>query len=102
MHVLVPAALVALLVTPVVAFLAWNRVRTRRHTALLVAVVAVAAAWFVVVYLVSIDYRDADGFVDCWPHCSRWLETVRLILPLGPLVALALVGVALVSSRARR
>lgn len=101
--VIVPTALAAIVTAPIVVALAWRRSRNRLSAALLAGVVLVAAGWFVVVGLVSSDYHDADGWVDCWPHCSRWQETVRLVLPTAPLVALALaLGALLAAHRVSR
>ena len=42
----------------------------RRALPLVVAVAGLALAFVIAAVLIAQDYRDADGWVDCWPNCS--------------------------------
>jgi hypothetical protein len=78
--------------------------RTRRRTLpLVVAVAGLATAFVIAVVLIAHDYRDADGWVDCWPHCSTlqtgvgvafiWGGALLVVAGLVSLGALAVVAV---------
>jgi hypothetical protein len=45
------------------------------------------------------DYRDADGWIDCWPHCSALQQAtgagLSYVPALGVLVAAGTIAVAL-------
>lgn len=90
---LVPAALV---------YLGWRRGRLGRT---LVAVGAgLLGLWGLSALAVETDYRDADGFVDCWPSCTAFQDAVRIgflgVLP--ALVGVVLLAGALLVIGARR
>ena len=85
-------AIVALLAPAVVlgALLvaSWRR---RRLGPMFLAVVAVlAAAWALAFAAQAADFRDADGWVDCWPHCSLLQEAVGRTLFYAPIDAVLL------------
>jgi hypothetical protein len=65
-----------------------------RHRRLLLAsggsLALLAVSWVLAALAVRTDYRDADGFVDCWPGCSTFQDAVGVTLFYGP-VAGALV-----------
>jgi hypothetical protein len=53
----------------------------------------------------TLPYRDAGGWVDCWPSCSPVQHAVGISLWVGPLVGLLVVCVGaagLVLRRLRR
>jgi hypothetical protein len=39
--------------------------------------------YVVAILFIETDYRDADGFMDCWPWCSALQEAVWLVFWLG-------------------
>ena len=84
--VLVAAAVVAVLV-------AASR-RGRLFVAAAGLVGALAVAWILAAVAVRTDYRDADGFVDCWPYCSTFQNTVGATLVYGPLTAVLVLAIA--------
>jgi hypothetical protein len=94
---IVPAAVVAIVLAPILALIALASRPSRGGLVLLALAAAVCACWLLFVQLVANDYRDADGFVDCWPHCTAWQESVSWVLFLGPIVACVLAGLALVT-----
>lgn len=63
-----------------------------------------AAAWIVANELVARDYRDADGYVDCWPSCTVLQDTVGLAIWYGPVlwVVLAVLAAVLAALSRRR
>jgi hypothetical protein len=76
----------------------------RRHllAAFVSMLTALAVAWAVAVLAVRADYRDADGFVDCWPYCSTFQDVVGATLFYGPVAALLLlVGAGILLARRR-
>jgi hypothetical protein len=99
---LVPAAVVSIAAAPILALLAWARRPTSAGLALLLMALAVAAIWGSYVAFLAADYPDADGFVDCWPHCTTWQKSVGWVLFGGPILAAILAGLALITAlRAR-
>ncbi|HYZ18488.1 MAG TPA: hypothetical protein VE615_02995 [Gaiellaceae bacterium] len=55
----------ALIVAPLASILAWVLRRDRLRLVLMVAVLAAAALWLVVIAVILTGWRDLDGFVDC-------------------------------------
>jgi hypothetical protein len=83
-------ALVALVVFGSLLFIAWRRGRLAR---MFVAVtVVLVVAWGLALAAIWTDYRDADGFVDCWPSCSHFHRAVASAFWYGP-VMFVLLGV---------
>lgn len=72
--------------------------------ALVSLLTALAGGRVLAVLAVRADYRDADGFVDCWPYCSTFQDAVAAVLFFGPLAAVLLLAFAalLVALRQRR
>lgn len=68
--------------------------RISRHGRLGLAFLAVttvlAAAWLLAKLAVRVDYRDADGYVNCWPGCRLLQEAVGWAIWYGPLLFIAL------------
>jgi hypothetical protein len=94
----------AFLVAPFAAVGAWLRRRSRLRFALMLAVLAVVALWLLVIGVALTGYRDMDGAVDCWPHCSGLQETVRWafwLLPGAALVGAFLSVGSLLAPRSR-
>jgi hypothetical protein len=78
--------------------------RGRLLAALVVILMALAASWAAAATAVRADYRDADGFVDCWPYCSTFQDVIGGTLFYGPVAALVLLvtaGMLLVRRRLR-
>lgn len=63
---------------------------------------ALLTAWVAVAMLVSTDYRDADGFFDCWPDCTPWQDAVLGVILGVPVMLAGLTLGALVARIARR
>jgi hypothetical protein len=72
-----------------------------------------AASWLVLVFgavafllaflAIGTDYRDADGFFDCWPNCTALQDTVGIAFFTGPAIAfLGVAGLGLESVLRRR
>jgi hypothetical protein len=61
-------SLFALVAFGLLLFIAWRRGRLARMFVTITVVLAVA--WGLALAAIWTDYRDADGFVDCWPSCS--------------------------------
>lgn len=87
--------------------LAWWR--GRLWVALLAVILALASMWGLAFVATWTDYRDADGWVDCWPACTLLQDGVGTVLVLGPLViaaslllALVLAAVTLLRGRSSR
>jgi hypothetical protein len=100
--VLVPAAITSIVAAPILALVAWARRPTGLGLALLLIALTTVAVWGSYVAFVAADYRDADGFVDCWPGCTAWQTSVRWVLVGGPILAAVLAGLALITAwRAR-
>ena len=81
--------------------------RLRRGTlVLLVATLLLSGAYVTSTILIVTDYEDADGFMDCWPHCSDVQEVVRFAFWFcgGLLVLIAVFGLlgALIAALANR
>lgn len=83
--------LVAALVFLALALLIYRMWRRGRIGLTVLAVTAViAAAWILARAAVRADYRDADGYVDCWPTCSALQDAVGLAIWYGPLLSIIL------------
>jgi hypothetical protein len=98
-------ALALLIVVPGIALYAgWRRGRFAMAFGAVVA--AVLGVWGASLLTIATDYRDADGHVDCWPHCTAYQKAIGGVfwytIPLVTLLALASAGVVLVSRWRRR
>lgn len=58
------------LVGGTVAALAWARKFRRTSELSSIALVVSTFAWLAAKVAIADDYRDADGYADCWPSCS--------------------------------
>lgn len=88
--------MVALLfVVPPVALLAAFVVRARRPgtltRAVFTAVVLLCALYALAWAAILTDVGDADGFVDCWPHCTLLQNSVGIAVSWSPVLMAALV-----------
>jgi hypothetical protein len=79
---------------------------THATSALLVLTVSLGALWILDYVVIATDYKDADGFSDCWPACSTLQDLVALVfwyggalLVLTILFSLGALAVALVRRR---
>ena len=48
------------------------------------------------------DFRDADGAIDCWPHCSATQDLVKWSFAIGAVLLAALVAVAALRAGLKR
>ncbi len=89
-------AIVALLAPVVVlgALLLFSRRQGRLGPMFLAAVVLLAAAWALAAAAQATDFRDADGFVDCWPSCSLLQQAVGWTFFYAPIDAVLLAVLA--------
>lgn len=69
-------------------FIAWRRERLARAFVAVTAVLVVA--WGAALAAIWTDYRDADGFVDCWPSCSHFQHAVASAFWYGPAIFVVL------------
>ena len=92
-----PRIVLALLLT--VAVVTGLVLAHRRHRLVLAAasmLVLLTAAWTVAFAAAAGDFHDADGFIDCWPHCSALQDSVGISLFYAPVLALLIVVVTVV------
>ena len=75
-----------LLLVGILFFLAYRRgvLLTVALAVFLLAIAASALAY----WAAATDYRDADGFVDCWPHCTAIQDATGWGVVLAPVVGL--------------
>jgi hypothetical protein len=58
-----------------------------------VAAVALALVWLAAAVAFAADYREADGFMDCWPDCTALQSTIEFVLFVVPaMFVLVLLG----------
>ena len=98
-----PVALTAVVAIAVVAalFLSHRRGRLGWAAVVLLAISGVASS--LVLAAIQTDYRDADGFVDCWPHCTAFQEAVQVTLFLTQsLFAIGVVAAVVAIDQRRR
>jgi hypothetical protein len=76
--------------------------RNRLVLALSMSVLVLAGLWLATAIAVYTDWRDADGFVDCWPNCSAYQDASGAILLGAPAVLAAWLAVAALFSWRRR
>ena len=50
---------------------------------LLIGAALVSSAYVAANVMIATDYKDADGFVDCWPYCSGVQEAVKVAFWFG-------------------
>jgi hypothetical protein len=95
------ALTIALVVAPLSAIGAWLRRRDRLRVLLMTVVLAAVGLWLVLIGVALTGWRDLDGAIDCWPHCSTEQEAVKVVFWAAPLTALVF-AVASVASLLRR
>lgn len=87
-----------ILVAPLVAVpLAWAlrlKLPGRASTVFNWAVIALAVAWVTAFVAMEVDFKDADGFIDCWPSCSYLQEIVGYVILYGGVASLIICGLA--------
>jgi hypothetical protein len=66
----------------------------RLRSAVAACVLALGALWLAALAAVQTDWRDADGFVDCWPSCTLYQDTTGVILIWSPVAVPVWLGVA--------
>ena len=75
-------------VTSILALYLAHRIGRLLATSL--AMIAIAATTFVLALVaVERDFRDADGFMDCWPNCTLFQEVVGVTVFAAPIVFIA-------------
>jgi hypothetical protein len=92
----------ALVLGPIVTGLTWLATRRRLALSIFAIVTLLDALWLTVLALVAHDYRDMDGFIDCWPSCTVEQQTAGGVLFYTPLLmALIIAGSFVVLARRR-
>jgi hypothetical protein len=66
----------------------------RIRSTLAACVFALGVLWLTTLAAVRTDWRDADGFVDCWPGCTLYQDATGAVLIGSPVVVLVWLGVA--------
>jgi ABC-type Fe3+ transport system permease subunit len=98
------ALLAPAVVLGVLLVASWRR--GRLGPVFLAVVALLAGAWALSAAAQATDFRDADGWVDCWPHCSLLQEAVGRTLFYAPidavLIAVLANALAFVDRRRRR
>jgi hypothetical protein len=93
MDTIVLIAIALAVAGPIAAALIWLVTRRRLALGVLGAIVVLDALWWIDVALLARDYRDLDGFVDCYPYCSAEQKVAGVVVSYTPLVMSAvLVG----------
>jgi len=94
--VLTGRPLIALGFLAVLALLLYGGFKLHKPLIGFMAAAAVTAGlWVAVERAISTDFRDADGYSDCWPNCTPLQDGVGTINAFAP-VALILLAVAFV------
>ena len=83
-------ALGVFLAFAVLLVFSWRR--GRLGWAFLGITVALVGLWLAAAAAVRSDYRDADGYIDCWPSCSALQDGVGIALWWSP-IAFVVLGV---------
>jgi hypothetical protein len=63
----------------------------RLGVAFVFAAGVIAAAWALTEAAIRTDYRDADGYGDCWPHCTALQNGVGTMNALAPVASFGLI-----------
>jgi hypothetical protein len=90
------------LLVGITSFAVWNGYRRRLGRNVVFGLGLLAALWLPAALAVSTDWRDADGFGDCWPNCSPAQDTVGVLFLVAPAAAAFLALSALVTWLIRR
>lgn len=81
--------------------LAVGATRGRLTSALIGSAIALGFLWLAAVAAYYADWRDADGWVDCWPNCDFHQEAIGAILVGSPVVLILWLAAAAVIARRR-
>jgi multisubunit Na+/H+ antiporter MnhC subunit len=92
---------IAFMVAPLAAIGAWLYRRDRFRKVVMIAALVSVGAWLGMIGVALTGWRDLDGAVDCWPHCSAGQNAVKVLFWGLPLATL-LFAIASVSSLLRR
>ena len=77
--------------------------RNRLVLSLAKSTLLLVAVWVATAAMYYSDWRDADGFVDCWPNCTTYQDASGTILVGLPVVLAAwVVAAALIGWRRSR
>jgi Ca2+/Na+ antiporter len=60
------------------------------------AVLVLIALWLLAMVAYSTDWRDADGFLDCWPTCTRHQQAIGSVLLIAPVMLIVWLSAAVV------
>jgi hypothetical protein len=73
----------------------WQR---RIGAACLTGIAVLALVWILANYAISINWHDANGFIDCGLHCTARQGAVGIVFWYAPIIAGILLVIALVSA----
>ena len=77
--------------------------RNRLLLTLTTSVLVLTGVWVAAAAAYRADWKDTDGFVDCWPSCTTYQDASGSILVGAPAtVGLWLLGAAAIGWRRRR
>jgi hypothetical protein len=93
-----PEFTLALLVASLILAVGVGLFLHRLGTACLIAVAFLAILWILTNQAIASDWHDADGFIDCWPHCTDHQQAIGVVIFYAPLTAGILLLIALVSA----
>jgi hypothetical protein len=94
--------LVLTLLVGITSLAVWNGFRGRLGRNVVFGLGLLAALWGLAALAVSTDWRDADGYVECWPNCSPVQDTVGVLFLVAPAAAVFLALSALITWLIRR
>lgn len=92
----------ALVLGPIVTGLTWLATRRRLALSIFAIVTLLDALWLTDLALVAHDYRDTDGFIDCWPSCTVEQQFAGGVLFYTPLLMALILAGSLVALARRR
>ena len=99
---IIAAGIAALVLGPIVTGLIWLATRRRVALSLFALVTLLDALWLTDLALVAHDYRDMDGFIDCWPSCTVEQQFAGGVLFYTPLLMAVFFAGSLVVLARRR
>jgi hypothetical protein len=85
------------LLVGITSFAVWNGHRRRLGRNVVFGLGLLAALWLLAALAVSTEWRDADGYVHCWPNCSPVQDAVGVLFLVAPAAAVFLALSALVT-----
>ena len=93
MEPIIIIAIALVVAGPIAAAVVWLVTRRRLALGVFVVIAVLDVLWWIDLWLIVRDYRDLDGFIDCYPYCSPEQKVAGVVIGYTPLVmAAVLVG----------